>query len=231
VRVPAGRGEGVLSLVTMSKVSDAAVPRRRPPGRPRNPEAERRILDAAIDEYLERGSAGFTIDGVARRASVGKSTVYLRWPDRDALLVESIIARSRGIEDVDTGSFRDDLVQLTTNLMRFLLDPIGFATLQITVDAVSRPAYHQVAQKIADLHRIAAQRVVDRAVARGEIPPPRGDDASFLNPGIECLYGAVIVKVLAHGLDSTLEGEDAVSRAAAETVDLLFPLIVGHSGE
>src|SRR3546814_7212104 len=121
-----------------SRGHEAAPGRTRPPGRPRDPGVEKRILDAAIDEYLARGSAGFTIDAVARRARVGKSTVYLRWPDRDALLTDSIMARSQGIEDVDTGTLRGDLIELTCNLMRFLLDPIGFATLQITVAALDR---------------------------------------------------------------------------------------------
>src|SRR3546814_15997547 len=80
-----------------SRGHEAAPGRTRPPGRPRDPGVEKRILDAAIDEYLARGSAGFTIDAVARRARVGKSTVYLSWPDRDALLPERIMARSQGI--------------------------------------------------------------------------------------------------------------------------------------
>lgn len=55
-------------------------------GRPRDTQLDRRVLDAAIQEYAERGWAGFTMYGVAKRAKVGKSTLYLRWPDKETLL-------------------------------------------------------------------------------------------------------------------------------------------------
>src|SRR3546814_11279149 len=79
------------------------------------------------------------------------------------------MARSQGIEDVDTGTLRGDLIDLTCNLMRFLLDPIGFATLPITVDAFANPASHQVASAIHQLHRAAVQGVMNRARQLEEI--------------------------------------------------------------
>src|SRR3954451_13068508 len=96
---------------------------RRGRGRPRTPGAEDKILTAALEEYGERGWAGFTMDAVARRAGVGKSTVYLRWRDKDSLLTDAVGTHSIGIEDVDTGSFRGDLEQLAGNLFRHYLDP------------------------------------------------------------------------------------------------------------
>ncbi|MWA02380.1 TetR family transcriptional regulator [Actinomadura sp. LD22] len=193
---------------------------RRRPGRPRDPVAEQRILDAAIDEFLERGPARFTIDGVARRAGVGKSTVYLRWPDRDALLVESVRARSRSIEDVDTGSLRGDLIRLTTNLLRFLRDPLGYATFRITVDAVANPAYEHIARELAQKHRHAARRVFDRARTRGDTI-----DEAAVDPVVECLYGAVTMQVLNHGLDMASASEVDLEAHCTSTVDLVLRLL------
>ena len=82
---------------------------RRSRGRPRTPGAEQRIIDAALEEYGEHGWSGFTMDGVARRAGVGKSTVYLRWQDKDALLTDAVSASSGDLGEVDTGSLREDL--------------------------------------------------------------------------------------------------------------------------
>jgi AcrR family transcriptional regulator len=193
---------------------------RRRPGRPRDPSVEQRILDAAIDEFLERGSAHFTVDGVARRAGVGKSTVYLRWPDRDALLVESVRARSRSIEDVDTGSLRGDLIQLTANLLRFLLDPVGYATLRIVVDAVANRAYEHVAGEIARHHRDAARRVFDRARERGD-----DIDEAAVDPVVECLYGAVTMKVLTNGFEEPLVSDADIEAACTSAVDLAMRLL------
>jgi AcrR family transcriptional regulator len=205
----------------MSELSEEARaqagPRRRSPGRPRDPEAVRRIFDAAIEEYLERGSAGFTMDGVARRAGVGKSTVYLRWADRDTLLVESVLARSRSIEEVDTGTLHEDLVQLTVNLLRYLLDPIGWATFRLAVDAVANPAYGHVAQVLATRHRDAILRIFERAHARGE-----PFDPETVNSVVESVYGAVVLKVLTRGLEDAVSDGELVASCRV-TVDLLFP--------
>ncbi|EIV91413.1 TetR/AcrR family transcriptional regulator [Frankia sp. QA3] len=204
-------------------MGDGVTAARRSPGRPRRADAERRILDAAIDEYLERGATGFTIDGVARRAGVGKSTVYLRWPDRDTLLVDSVLARSRTIEDVDTGSLRGDLIALSANMLRFLRDPVGFATLRLTVEAVASRATREVTTGVADRHRRAAGVVLARAAERGE-PVNPGTQARV----IECLYGAITMKALAHGLETDTASDAEIVAACVELVDLLLPLLLEH---
>src|SRR4051794_41814148 len=76
---------------------------RRGRGRPRTPGADKRIIDAALEEYGEHGWSGFTMDGVARRAGVGKSTVYLRWQDKDSLLSEAVSTRSGELGGGGTG--------------------------------------------------------------------------------------------------------------------------------
>src|SRR5262245_3701852 len=95
---------------------------RRGRGRPRTPGAEKRITDAALEEYGEHGWAGFTMDGVARRAGVGKSTVYLRWQDKDSLLTDAVGTESGWLGAVDTGSLRGDLEALATNLFEHFRD-------------------------------------------------------------------------------------------------------------
>ncbi|MBX6390999.1 MAG: TetR/AcrR family transcriptional regulator [Frankia sp.] len=194
---------------------------RRPPGRPRDPMAEQRILDAAIEEYLAAGIAGFTMDRVARRAGVGKSTVYLRWPDKDTLLVESVLARSGGIEDVDTGSLRGDLVELAGNLMRFLLDPVGFASLRVAVESVATRPHRRVAIEIGERHLAAATRVFERARARGEHVDEHA--ATLLT---DCIYGAVTIRVLRRGPDQHRAPDDAdITNSCAALVDSLLPLL------
>src|SRR3954453_19377357 len=108
---------------------------RRGRGRPRTPRADKLIIDAALEEYGEHGWSGFTMDGGARRAGVGKSTVYLRWQDKDSLLTEAVSTRVGAVGAVDTGTLRGDLVQLVENLFRQFRDPAGWASLRIAFDA------------------------------------------------------------------------------------------------
>ena len=60
------------------------------PGRPRDPEADRAILHATIELLAEEGYDGLSIEAVAARAGVGKTTVYRRWPSKEPLVVDAI---------------------------------------------------------------------------------------------------------------------------------------------
>ncbi|WP_182111397.1 TetR/AcrR family transcriptional regulator [Actinotalea sp. JY-7876] len=59
-------------------------------GRPRDPELEDRALRATLDVFGEKGWAGLTIDEVATRSRAGKSSIYLRWPDKATLLASAL---------------------------------------------------------------------------------------------------------------------------------------------
>ncbi|HEY3710665.1 MAG TPA: helix-turn-helix domain-containing protein, partial [Amycolatopsis sp.] len=62
------------------------------PGHPNHERADR-ILDAASELLVRWGSRKVTIDDVARRAGIGKGTVYLHWRTKDALF-ETLLTRA-----------------------------------------------------------------------------------------------------------------------------------------
>ncbi|WP_435745222.1 TetR/AcrR family transcriptional regulator, partial [Nocardioides sp. SYSU DS0663] len=187
-------------------------------GRPRDPDVAARVLDAALEEYGERGWAGFTMDAVARRAGVGKSTVYLRWRDKDALLLDAVESRAGGIEAVDTGTLRGDLEALATNLFRHYLDPAGWATLRMVVDAAGSPStLGRLGERVARQHTDAVLPLLQRAVERGEAPV--GFPATTL---MLCLYGAVTMnRILLPGADRPVD-EVVVQAQVADLVDFVL---------
>src|SRR5207245_5491799 len=83
-----------------------------PTGRPRDPAVDKRALGAARDVLAERGYAAVTYDEVARRAGVGKSSLYLRWPSKADLVVAAVDAGIGDLSDIDTGTLRGDLREL-----------------------------------------------------------------------------------------------------------------------
>ena len=202
--------------------SDTHRPRR---GRPRKEGAEERILEAALEEYARRGWSGFTMDAVARRAGVGKSTVYLRWNDKDSLLTEAVNTRSGGIEAVDTGSFRTDLEAVAANLFRFLIDPIGWASLRIAVDAAgSTEPLGRFTETVSGQHRQAAALVIERAIARNEAPADLP-----VQTLVECLYGAVVIQTLTLSGDARKLDDDTIERRARDLVDFVLTGCPGHN--
>ncbi|MGH2503871.1 MAG: helix-turn-helix domain-containing protein, partial [Ktedonobacterales bacterium] len=80
----------------------------RRPGRPRSAQADQAILDAALELIAQEGIQGMSIEGVAARAGVGKTTIYRRWPNKDALALDALRTVKPPIVSFDTGNLRSD---------------------------------------------------------------------------------------------------------------------------
>ena len=91
-----------------------------PRGRPRSSEAERAILDATVALYAERGMAGLSVEAVAARAGVAKTTIYRRWPSKEELVLAAVTAARGPAPEPPGASVRDDLL--------FLLGRVGART-------------------------------------------------------------------------------------------------------
>src|SRR5882757_3262445 len=69
-------------------------------GRPRDARTTQSILKAAIELGIELGFDGLTVEGIAARAGVGKTTIYRRWPDAWAVVVEAVMAQVTEVSPV-----------------------------------------------------------------------------------------------------------------------------------
>ncbi|MDV3128607.1 TetR/AcrR family transcriptional regulator [Mycobacterium sp. 21AC1] len=130
------------------------------------------VLAAAIDELMDTGYAELTMEAVAARAEVNKTTIYRRWPDRDSLLVEALSEWSdTTVAAPDTGTIETDLGVLTDSIVDLLNSPIGRAVLAMVLAARGRNAelLEVLARFFEDREEIAAP-LVERAVSRGELP-------------------------------------------------------------
>jgi AcrR family transcriptional regulator len=139
------------------------------PGRPRDPEVDRRVLSAAAEVFGEYGWGRFTVDAVARRAGVGKASIYLRWPDKKTLLISALEARLSRISDIDTGSVRDDLVRLAEQVLRSYSGASGLASIRLMLEADRVPGVAQHVDALRESQVRAARAIVRRGIARGEL--------------------------------------------------------------
>ena len=159
------------------------------------------------------------MDAVARRAGVGKSTIYLRWRDKDTLLADAVVATRPNDQPTDTGTLRGDLELLTTNLFHFYLEPEGWATLRIAVDAASYPEpLGRFADVVADVHRDAMAVLAGRAVDRGECA---ADAAAFTQLSLS-LHGSITVQVLTLRSQHREIAEDEIAERASAVVSFVL---------
>ncbi|MEZ5141849.1 MAG: TetR/AcrR family transcriptional regulator [Acidimicrobiales bacterium] len=142
------------------------------PGRPRSAEADRAIDRAALELLAEAGFEGVTIEEVAARAGVARSTVYRRYPCKTDLLVDAAARTSDDARSVpDTGTIEGDLLDVAHQLHRMLTDSLIGRTVPAAIAAAARhPELAEGHRAMVQRRRSGTRAVIDRAVARGELP-------------------------------------------------------------
>ncbi|WP_432147062.1 TetR/AcrR family transcriptional regulator [Streptomyces sp. bgisy084] len=177
------------------------------------PRKAQEIFDATLDLLAEKGYEGLTIEGVAQRSGVNKTTIYRWWPSKGALLGAALIgARQLDFTAPDTGSLTGDLEALLHTVVTLLTTrPASDIAVSVLGAATQSPelAVH-VRDFFADRMRLE-QPVFDRAVARGELAADT--DATLL---MDLLAGAAWVRVVLRQLP--LE-QGFVSRTVAIVLD------------
>lgn len=170
-----------------------------PRGRPRDSDADRRILAAARDALLSAGYAGLAVDEVAQRAGVAKTTLYRRWPTKDHLAIAVYADMlDRDVPVTDTGDIRADLVAYLQQIAATLAS-VRRRSAGIVAELVAAAARHaDVGEAMRGLYtrriRLAVE-LVERATARGELRS--GTDPILL---LDQLAGALYYRVLITGM-------------------------------
>ena len=143
----------------------------RPRGRPRSEEAHDAILLAAVALTREVGYDAVTMDGIAARAGVGKTTVYRRWTSKELLVTEAIGRIVRSFPVPQTGTLDGDLLQLMQQAVGMYRDPASLALLSGLVAAMARstPIAEAVRTGFVASWRDAVRAVLTRGVASGEL--------------------------------------------------------------
>ena len=173
--------------------------RPRRPGRPREEATEQAITLAARQVLAERGVARMSMEHVAARAGVAKSTLYRRWPSKVELAVHAVAAVFDEIEDEDRGSLAADMRAGVDEAARLLRDPsTGGAYAALLAESARDPEGVGVAVRgslSTRLHALVASSV-ERAIARGEIRPEMVD----VDLLADVVVGSVMHRSLATGV-------------------------------
>lgn len=155
----------------MSRMSeDGKSVGRRPGGR--TARVREAVILATYDELASRGYAELTVERVARRSGVHKTTLYRRWGGVDGLLADALAWSSVEPWDVpDTGTFEGDLRSLGEVLLDAFTHPETLRPSEAVIFAAGQSprAAEALTAFYAARHEQAAV-IVSRAVARGELP-------------------------------------------------------------
>ncbi|MCW7946392.1 TetR family transcriptional regulator [Streptomyces hygroscopicus] len=130
------------------------------------------IRVAVFEELASVGYARMSIEGIARRAGVGKTAVYRRWRSKLHLVLDLVSAVAvQGLPAPDTGSLEGDLRLLYEVTSRALRHPVAAQIIpDLQAEAARNPEIADAMQKaLREGQQSVASGIVAAAAARGEI--------------------------------------------------------------
>ncbi len=131
------------------------------------------IHRAVVDELADHGLGGLTIENVARRAGVGKATVYRRWTSkREMVLTVLTQVATRADLFPDTGGLESDLRALLSSAADHLRDHrVSRIVPDVLAESARDPDFAAALhERIGLIRRHRGAEMITRAVDRGELP-------------------------------------------------------------
>lgn len=161
-------------------MSSGETPSRRTGGRIRSQDAHDAVLAAAIELVEEFGYQAVTIEGIAARSDVAKSTIYRWWKSKASLVMDAYrTAVEQRMPDPDTGSLSGDLAAFAAALYSVRAHPVRVRTLRgLMAEAQLDPAFAEPFQEWVESRRAVVLTLLTRGVERGELPVTADLDAA-----------------------------------------------------
>ncbi len=143
-------------------------------GRPRSEKSHQAILHATIDLLAEQGFDGLSIEGVAERAGVGKTTIYRHWDNKEALVNAALVKLRSTIEMPRPGDdLYETIIQFLSEIVAvFREHPLaGAILLRLIGEADEHPEmvrgfFQQINQRAG----LATEYIINEQL-KGEIDP------------------------------------------------------------
>jgi AcrR family transcriptional regulator len=193
---------------------------KRPPPDPtlsRRARSEQAILDATRALLAEVGVRGLTVEGVAARSGVAKTTIYRRWRDKDELALAAVWNDLASLQaPADVGDTRAELQAFVEPLLTILRTPLLGGVIRGLASEIAQNQELSIAyrEQFIEPRRAQLELVISRGIARGDLRP--NTDARLVH---ELLVGPVFYRLMFSGapLDDGLGSRvtDAVLEAFA----------------
>jgi AcrR family transcriptional regulator len=141
-------------------------------GRPRDPTLDERILEQVLALLGSHGYAGLTLDELAARSGVAKTTILRRWPSKAAVAAAGVERLALQTVDVpDSGTLRGDLRALLHGAVESFARGRGQFVPRLLRETGHHPQIADLLYTVIHTRRQAYRRVLALAVARGELAP------------------------------------------------------------
>lgn len=185
--------------------------------RPRDDDAEQRVLAVTVELVAAHGFADFTVARAAERAGVGRPLVYRRWPDAASLAADAVVRTARPPRTAPLDLDVAGLVRLVTAAV---VELSSSAPGRAATDLLSHAGLpDEVRRRLMDEYfvprRAAVRDAVERVRANGGLRPDLDPDAA-----VDALVGPSVYRWLTTGVPAR---RAATERAVRLVLDGLTP--------
>ena len=160
---------------------------------PRIERSQQLILRAALDELGDAGYGAFTIESVAARAGVGKSTIYRHWSDKLDLIRDAFLTfhQQQG-PDLENGTPRDRVERIMRHVAEVVAGSTFSACIPALIDGAERD---RQLRKFHHRFQAEARRPLIEVIAEGVAA---GDFPNHIDPELAAfaLLGAIFFRRL-----------------------------------
>src|SRR5918911_5058612 len=164
-------------------------------GRPPAPGTEERVLTAALELLARDGYAGLTLNVLAARAGVAKTTILRRWGSKAAVAAAAVERLALHSVDLpESGTLRGDLEALQEKAVAVFTDGDGSFIPRLIRESGHHPEIADLLHTVIHTRRLAYHRVLGRAIARHELDPDVDQDVI-----IDLLIGPIWTRLLITG--------------------------------
>lgn len=172
------------------------------------------ILAATRELLAEGGVGALTVQGVAARSGVAKTTIYRRWRGKDELALAVLVDMVESVSSTpDLGDTRRELIRFVGKAVKILSTTLMGRVMQgLVSDLATDPDLATAFRsRVVALRLSETRRVIERGITRGEL---RADvNVELVH---ELLFGAVYYRLL-------LSGGPLDSRLVERIVDAVLP--------
>jgi AcrR family transcriptional regulator len=151
---------------------------------------ERAIYRATLEELAQSDYGALSVENVAVRARVNKTTLYRRWPTKAALVQATLDSIVDAFElEASTGSLHGDLLALARRMLKIARSLEAQSLLRLRLLDQPEPELARIAAKLQARRQAQLARLLDAAVQRGEVR--RGTDLGLV---LDLLGGMIHVR-------------------------------------
>jgi TetR/AcrR family transcriptional regulator, regulator of autoinduction and epiphytic fitness len=159
---------------------------------PRIERTRRVVLEATLDLLAEHGYGAVTIEAVAARSGVAKSTIYRHWPGKVELILDAFHELKPPVAPSAEGDVRETVIAVLENLARVVVESTWSMCLPSLIDAAAHdPEARKLHGRISAEGRRSLVDLLATGVERGELP-------ADLDPELmaEALVGPILLRRL-----------------------------------